>query len=92
MPAVVHKRKKIRTSPLTATRKKARRPSGRTVNAVRAWNGLADCHYKLAALAGLLESCGEPMAAGQVSSAGSLVAEQVRRLEELMSALDKETR
>ena len=80
------------TSRLTASRKKRRRQSGWTVKAVEALNGLAECHYKLAALAGLLEACGEPLEPGQVSSAGSLVAEQTRRLEELMSALDKETR
>jgi 2-keto-4-pentenoate hydratase len=80
------------TSRLTASRKKRRRQSARTVKAIGALNGLADCHYKLAALAGLLEACGETMEAGQVSSAGSLVGEQVRRLEELMTTLDQETR
>jgi len=79
-------------SHLTASKKGRRRKAGRTVKVVDALNGLADCHYKLAVLAALLESCGETMEAGQVSGAGSLVAEQVRRLEELMSALDKETR
>jgi len=79
-------------SGLTASRKKARCKSTRTVKAVSALNGLADCHYKLTALVGLLESCGETMEAGQVSGAGSLVGEQVRRLEELMNTLDEETR
>ena len=39
------------------------------------------------ALVSLLESCGETMEAWQVSSAGTLVGEQVRRLEELMTGL-----
>ncbi len=77
---------------LTGSRKKTRRKSTRTVKAVEALNELADCHYKLAALAELLESCGEPMAAQQVRGAGSLVAEQVRRLEELAGTLNRETR
>ena len=74
---------KTSSSRLTASRKKARRRRPvRTVKTVEALNGLA----------GLLEACGEPMEAGQVASAGTLIAEQVRRLEELMTALDKETR
>ena len=77
---------------LTGSRKKARRRPARTVKAVEALNELADCHYKLAALAALLEACGETLAAGEVASAGTLIAEQVRRLEEMMTALDKETR
>jgi hypothetical protein len=53
---------------------------------------LADIHYKLAALASLMEACGQTMEGEQVASVGALIAEQVRRLERLMSRLDKATR
>jgi hypothetical protein len=78
------------SSRLTAS-KKRRRKAVRPAKVVQALNELADCHYKLMALVGLLESCGETMEAWQVSSAGSLVGEQVRRLEELMNTLAEET-
>jgi hypothetical protein len=78
------------TSRLTASWKKRRsRPAAKAVEAL---DELADCHYKLMALVSLLESCGETMEAWQVSSAGSLVGEQVRRLEELMNTIAGETR
>jgi hypothetical protein len=83
---------KTLSSRLTPSRKKRRRQSGRTVKAVSALNELWDCHYRLMALVSLLESCGETMEAWQVSSAGTLVGEQVRRLEELMTTLEQETR
>jgi alpha-beta hydrolase superfamily lysophospholipase len=83
---------KLFKSGLTGSRKKARRRPARTAKTVEALNGLADCHYKLAALAALLEACGETMAAGEARGAGSLIAGQVRRLEELTTTLDKETR
>ena len=83
---------KTSSSRLTASRKKRRRPSGRTNKAVEALNGLAECHGKLAALAGLLEACGEPLEEGQVRGAGALVAGQTRRLEELTNTLEEETR
>jgi hypothetical protein len=92
MSVMVQQHKKTSKSGLTASRKKARRRPTRTVKATQALNELADCHYKLAALAALLEACGETMAAGEARGAGSLVAEQVRRLEELTITLDKETR
>jgi hypothetical protein len=77
---------------LTASKKKRRRTTRRTVKAIEALNGLADCHEKLAALAGLMEACGEMMEAGQVNITGTLIAEQVRRLDELKDTLDEETR
>jgi hypothetical protein len=80
------------SSNLTASRKKRRRQSGRTVKTVEALNELWDCHYRLMALVSLLESCGETLEAWQVSSAGTLVGEQVRRLEELLNTITKETR
>jgi hypothetical protein len=92
---MVLKSKKSSTSRLTASRKKRVRPArkaSRLVRALDALSELADCHYRLAALAGLLEACGEPMEAGQVASAGTLMAEQVRRLEEMMRRLDAATR
>jgi hypothetical protein len=79
------------SSNLTASKKKRRRQSGRTTKAVEALNELWDCHYRLMALVSLLESCGETLEAWQVSSAGTLVGEQVRRLEELMNTIAKET-
>jgi hypothetical protein len=72
---------------LTGSRKKARHQA-RNVEVVNVLDGLADCHRRLAALAGLLEACGEPMEARQVSNAGALVNEQVRRLGELIDTLD----
>ncbi len=80
------------TSRLTASRKKRRSRPTLTAKAAEALSELADCHYKLMALVSLLESCGETMEAWQVSSAGSLVGEQVRRLEELMNTIAGETR
>ena len=53
---------------------------------------LADVHYKLSALAGLLQACGSPMEAEQVAGAGVLVAEQSRRLGEMMNRHDRRKR
>jgi hypothetical protein len=79
------------TSRLTASRKKRRSRPALTAKAVEALSELADCHYRLMALVSLLESCGETLEAWQVSSAGSLVGEQARRLEELMNTIAEET-
>ena len=73
---------------LTASKKKQRRKAVRPAKAVAVWGELWDCHYRLMALVSLLESCGEPMEAWQVSSAGTLAGEQVRRMEKLMNQLN----
>jgi len=77
---------------LTASKKGRRQAVRPAKKEVSAWGELWDCHYRLMALVSLLESCGETMEAWQVSSAGTLVGEQVRRLEELMTTLEQETR
>jgi hypothetical protein len=92
MPVMVQRHKKTRKTNLTASKKKQQSQSTRTAKTAEALSELADCHYRLMALVSLLESCGETLEAWQVSSAGSLVGEQVRRLEELMNTIDKETR
>jgi hypothetical protein len=89
---MVQRHKKTRKTNLTASKKKRRGQSTRTAKTAEALSELADCHYRLMALVSLLESCGETLEAWQVSSAGSLVGEQVRRLEELMNTIDGETR
>ncbi len=60
--------------------------------ALEAMSDLAGCHYKLLVLTGLLEACGENMEPWLVNGAGSLAREQVGRLEQLMTILDRETR
>jgi hypothetical protein len=54
---------------------------------------LADCHHRLAILAGLLESCNERelLEPSLAKGAGELLAEQVRRLDELVHTLAEET-
>jgi hypothetical protein len=89
---MVQRHKKTLKSNLTASRKKRRSRPALTAKAAEALSELGDCHYKLMALVSLLESCGETLEAWQVSSAGSLVGEQVRRLEELMNTIAGETR
>jgi hypothetical protein len=82
--------KSIKKSRLTGSRNKRRDAAARA--AVQCVDGLGDCYERLAALTGLLEACGEPMEAAQVKSAGSLMAEQVRRLAELTDTLDNTLR
>jgi hypothetical protein len=53
---------------------------------------LADCHYKLAALAALMVACSEAIEAGQVRGLGVLVTDEVCRLEELLAGLGKARR
>ncbi len=82
---------KTSSSVLTPSRKK--RP--RRLNAakhVRCVDGLADCHIRLAALAGLMDACGEAMEAYQVRGLGLLVSEEVYRLGELRDTLKQEAR
>jgi hypothetical protein len=76
---------------LTGSRKKARRRK-RTVKVVDALDGLEACYHKLAALAGLMDACGEAMEAYQVRGLGILVTEEVHHLGELKTTLNEETR
>lgn len=78
---------------LTGSRKKARRRKAtRTVKVVEALDGLEACYHKLAALAGLMDACGEAMEAYQIRGLGILVTEEVHRLGELKDTLNEETR
>jgi hypothetical protein len=79
--------KKSFKSGLTASKKKQRRKAVRPAKAAAVWSELWDCHYRLMAVVSLLESCGDPLEGWQVSSAGTLGGEQVRRMEKLMNQL-----
>jgi hypothetical protein len=72
---------------LTASKKGRRQAVRPAKKEVSAWGELWDCHYRLMALVSLLESCGEPLEGWQVSSAGTLAGEQLRRMEKLMNEL-----
>jgi hypothetical protein len=72
---------------LTASKRKQRRKAVRPAKAAAAWGELWECHYRLVTLVNLLEACGEPLEGWQVSSAGTLVGEQARRMETLMNQL-----
>jgi len=82
---------KTSSSRLTPSRKK-RRHTLTTVEQVRCVDGLDDCHIRLAALAGLMDACNEPMEAYQVRGLGILLTDEVHRLGELRDVLDEETR
>ena len=79
--------KKSFKSGLTASKKKQRRKAVRPAKAAAVWSELWDCHYRLMAVVSLLESCGESLEGWQVSSAGTLVGEQARRMETLLNEL-----
>ena len=72
---------------MTASKKGRRQAVRPAKKEVSAWGELWDCHYRLMALVSLLESCGEPLEGWQVSSAGTLAGEQLRRMEKLMNEL-----
>ncbi len=78
-------------SHLTTSKKKRRRTTERTLKQVRCVDGLADCHIRLAALAGLMDACGEALEPYQVRGLGILLSEEVYRLGELKDTLDEET-
>jgi hypothetical protein len=84
---MVNRRKKTLKKRLDAFSKKRSHTAKRPAKAAAVWGELWDCHYRLMAVVNLLESCGEPLEGWQVSSAGTLAGEQVRRMEKLMNQL-----
>jgi hypothetical protein len=76
---------------LTPSRKKRARSRRRNAAALAAveWeDGLARCHARLSALAGLMVTCGEAMEASHVREIGTIITEEMCCLEKLKGTLE----
>jgi hypothetical protein len=76
---------------LTPSRKKRARSRRRNAAALAAveWeDGLARCHARLSALAGLMATCSEAMEASHIREIGMIITEEMCGLEKLKDTLE----